>query len=181
MASSFKILTFTWTRRVLWLQWMTWKGVYIPNPDHIQTHESDGDVQDFFPLMIFMSMMSLKDAQGCKIPEYPHAARQPPVRPLPTSGFSNLTIFLGSWLMIILFQVLQCCGWFCFMMNRRRLSSSSSLSFSSSLPFFDFLLLQRNSGDRLRKSRRASTCIGGFRGTFTQRQSASTALHNAVN
>ena len=122
--------------------------------------------------MIFMSMMSLKDAQGCKIPEYPHAARQPPVRPLPTSGFSNLTIFLGSWLMIILFQVLQCCGWFCFMMNRRRLSSSSSLSFSSSLPFFDFLLLQRNSGDRLRKSRRASTRIGGFRGTFTQRQSA---------
>ena len=108
-----------------------------------------------------------------------HMLRDSPSFGLSTSGFSNLTIFLGSWLMINLSQDLQCRGWFCFMMNRRRLSSSSSLSFSSSLPFFDFLLLQRNSGDRLRKSRRASTCVGGFRGTFTQRQSASTALHNA--
>ena len=52
------------------------------------------DVQDFFLVMIFIS--SLKDAQGCKIPEYPHAARQPLVQPLHIwiQEFYNFSWFL---------------------------------------------------------------------------------------
>ena len=174
MTSSFKILTSTWTRRVLWLQWMTWKGVYIPNPDHIQTHESDGDVQDFFRwwfLCQWCHWRMLKVARFLNI----HMLRDSPSFSLSTSGFRNFTIFLGPWFFC---QNLQCRGWFCFMMNRRRSSSSSSLScfLSFFFPLFASSLLQRNSGERLRSKRRANSIIGGFRGTSSPAQSDSTVM-----
>ena len=171
--SAFKMMAFVWMERVftIYEEILQSMKIGVLNSFFQTTFTDPCDVQDFFLVMIFIS--SLNDAQGCKIPEYPHAARQPLVQLL-RIWIQEFNTF--SWLLIIFSQNLQCRGWFCFMMNRRRLSSSSSLSFSSSLPFFAFSLLQRNSGDRLRKSRRASTCIGGFSGTFTRRQSASTAL-----
>ena len=145
------------------------RGFIFLIPDHI--HKFLRCSRFFFRWWFsFNQWKMLKVARFLNI----HVLRDSPSFSFSTSGFRNFTIFLGSWFFC---QNLQCCGWFCFMMNRRRSSSSSSLScfLSFFFPLFVSSLLQRNSGERLRSKRRANS-IAGFRGTSTPAQSDSTVM-----
>ena len=102
--SAFKILTFTWMRRVFMRRFCNHEGFYIPySRPHSQILAM---FKIFFPVMIFIS--SVKDAQGCKIPEYPHAARQPLVQPLHIWIFEFNNI---SWFQAIISMSSEREGW----------------------------------------------------------------------